>query len=328
MKKLIFFLLLSIKYAPIPVRNYAFKDIFITPIIENENNKITFAFENKGGGNITIYSRVSYLDNLEEITLFSKNIGKVVNYEDYFYINTKYIENDNTFLNFSAWSDYQEVTNVSFTLFKRTNNYITIKNDDSFYDEVAGQYTDNLGRRQYFEESISFEGVNDYYEANSFYIDLDFLVIDYYSQYDPNYLENKVVNLEIIDEENIFPLISNINGKKVFEFELHKKENEKFYLSLRDKIYLNKTTNLISKENKEGFVRVDRIYIPKNRSTRKLDLELKFTNFGYQNLLLNMYFVYEFAYNLIGACSSSLNCIEINESNYYPPNSERIEVKI
>ena len=113
--------------------------------------------------------------------------------------------------------------------------------------------------------------------------------------------------------KNVDGVFNDIAKTKSVEFPLSLKETSTgVTLQLKDKLYVDKQTLLLSKTKKEGYVETKHIYLPRNemRNQDKFTGYLVFQNFGIDKSLLRHDFSFNALKNIVGDCQNSQFCIQ------------------
>lgn len=185
------------------------------------------------------------------------------------------------------------------------NNYLYFgvmeKEEQNFCFEAGGNNIFNAGSITYYdgsEISLVEEIVNfsSYKSEQDHQTDLryDFNNLTFYYQNDiANVLYFSGATISFYNVAHLFPHIKpNLDGSITFSLYLVKNDNE-ISIRLIQKVFLNKTTNHISKSLVPGYIATEKIYFPKHglELNNLYEAKLKIYRFGYlrQN--------YEYSFN-------------------------------
>lgn len=305
---------LALSYVLPNNKSNRFKDIYITPI--NNDTVINFSYVVGITSDVSFTIYIEYPDKTLNY-LYKNRVSIVFNYSDSFPLYKKHLKegsslvfnansaNGNSFLRFDL-----KCQSESFDLLKQQH----------FYLEDAVQYLNDNEIINYANETIEFNELShnlDLVLPYLFYNHIWFSQDSYFFQEDLQFDE---ITMEIEDKNNIFPLLTHKEDKVIINFELENK-NGMYYLSLLDKLYVYNGTLILSNSPKEGFVRTNYLYIPKNCSKDEFDITIYFKNLGLQKVNCYYNYVLRRKNKFIGTCSTSLYCVHIDESNdYYDTN--------
>jgi len=320
MKKLLLFLLVMQSAPVITKTTNCFKDIFLNPLIENEDLLLNYSFEVEKPQFVNFSFTFTYEDG-SNVTFDTKRFYIVNTITQAIYAKANLIK-DNSILKMTAsGTSFFKSIEFTITVVSKKPKNISISNN-TFHKENAIQYLDDTGHVHANDETIIIKHRSIYTSSIPF-LDLSPISVIYKTYYPYENFEGSKVTIKILDPLNIFPLLSE-NGIFALNYELIKTSNDTYKLSLYDKLYLDHATGLTSRTSKEGFSQVDKLYFPKNKDNFKLSFYLVINNLGLQRLYASRRIVFNFQ-DYIGACSSAKYCVQIKESSIH---SDENEVKI
>lgn len=320
MKKLLLFLLVMQSAPVIKKTTNCFKNIFLNPLIENEDLLLNYSFEVETPQLVNFIFSFEY-DDGSSLRIDSQSYYIVNSITQYLHAKANTIK-DNSILRMAAYGT-TFIKNIEFTIStisKTPQNFSPLNN--TFYKENAVQYLDDTGHVHANDEKITIKHRSIYTSPIPF-LDLSPISFIYETYYPYENFEGSKIQIRILDPLNVFPLLS-INGEFILNYELIKNADGEYKMMLNDKLYLDNVTNLICRNPKEGFSQVNKLYIPKNKDNFKLSVYLLINDLGQQRLYAARKIVFNFV-DYVGACNSAKNCIKINESNIH---SDENEVKV
>lgn len=320
MKKLLLFLLVMQSAPVIKKTTNCFKNIFLHPLFENEDFLLSYTFEVDKPQFVTFVFSFEYADGSKVV--FDSDGHHILNTTTYTTNAKAELIKDNSLLKITASSaNFYKTVEFAISTISRTPKKIAALNN-VFYKENAIQYLDDTGHVHANDEKITIKHRGIYSSSYPF-LDLSSISFVYETYYPYANFEGSKVQIKILDPLNIFPLLS-VNGEFLLTFELTKSSNDTYKMNLYDKLYLDPVTYLTSPNPKEGFIKTNRLYLPKNSDNLKLDFYLLISDLGLQRLYATRKIVCNFS-DYVGSCSSSKYCVELNESDMH---SSENEVKI
>ncbi|MCH5179880.1 MAG: hypothetical protein J1F32_01535 [Erysipelotrichales bacterium] len=301
---------LALSYISPNSKSNRFKDIYITPI--SDDIVINFSYVVGTTSDVRFSIFIEYPDSLP-IYLYTNTVSIVFNYSDSFPLFKRHLKDDASLI-FKANS----INGSSYLRFdlKSQNETYDLLEQRYFYLEDAVQYLSDREIINYANETIEFNELNHNLDLSLPYLFYDHIYFSQDSYFFQDELQFDEITMEIMDKNNIFPLLTHKEDTVIINLELEKKNNM-YYLSLLDKLYVYNDTLILSNSPKDGFVRTNYLYIPKNCLEEQFDITIKFKSLGLQKI--NCYYNYILWRNkkFVGSCSSSLNCVRISESNDY-----------
>lgn len=299
-----------------------FKDIFLNPLIENEDLLLdysfevekpqfvnfTFSFKYEDGSSAIFASERFFISNTITQTLYAK---------------ANLIKDNSTLIMSASGTSFFKNVNFTISVISKTPKKIGTTSN-KFYMENAVQYLDDTGHVHSNSEQITIKHRGVYAIPKPF-LDLSAIKFVYNTYYPYENFEGSKVIIKVSDPLNLFPLLSE-NGLFALHYELIKNPDSTYSLSLYEKLYLDPVTYLTSRWPKEGFSQVDKLYFPKNKNNFKLSTQLVINDLGQQRLYATRKIVFNFG-DYIGACSSAKYCVQIKESDVHS-NENEVKIKL
>ncbi|MCH5171864.1 MAG: hypothetical protein J1F31_03415 [Erysipelotrichales bacterium] len=297
-------------YAIPTVKANRFKDIYITPISDNTIISFSYVVGLTSEVNFSIY--IEY-QNEPRNYLYSNKVNITFNFSDEFLLFKEHVK-ENSYLVFEAKSSNSS-SYIKFDLKTQNNNHNLLE-QSTFYLEDAIQYIDDRETIHYANETIEFNDLSGELDLTLPYLFYDHICFTKSSYFFQEELPIEKIVMKISDKNNIFPLLNHEGDYAIVNFELTNK-NDRYFLSLLDKIYVYNDSLILSSSPKEGFVRTSYLYIPKNCSETEFEITFCFKNLGIQKLNCYYRYILHRKKRYVGGCSTSLNCVKIDESNNY-----------
>ena len=287
-----------------------FQDIYITPI--SEDIMINFSYEVGHTSEVKFLIYIEYEDKSPNY-LYKNTVNIIFNFTDGFLLFKEHVK-ENSYLIFEA-SSSDSSSYLRFDLKTQNNNYDLLK-QNTFYLEDAIQYLDDRETIHYASETIEFNELISDLDLTLPYIFFDHIWFKEDSYFFQDELQFEEIVMKISDENNVFPLLKHDGNDAIIHFELINKNN-RYYLSLLDKIYVYNDALMLSSSLKEGFIRTNYLYIPKNCSATEFKITIFFKNLGLQKINCYYSYILHRKERYIGSCSTSLNCVRISDSDDY-----------
>lgn len=295
-----------------------FKDIYITPVA----NDIAVQFSYVVGKNSEVEFLI-YIENKDNTHyyLYRKTVYIAFNFTDDFMLFKERVK-ENSYLVFQAKS-IDSSSYIRFEL-KQQNKIYNLLEQNTFYMEDAIQYLDDREVIHYANETIDFNNLTDEMDLILPYIPYNHIWLTQKSYFFQDELDIDEITVKILDKNNVFPLLNHVDDYAIIYFELESKNNQ-FYLSLLDKLYVHTDSLTLSSVPKEGFIRTNYLYLPKNCSENDFKVTIHFKNVGLQKINCYYDYILHRKERYVGSCSSSFNCIKIKESfDYFDTNMSEV----
>ncbi len=284
-----------------------FKDIFITPISDKQYISFSFIVNNPCDTEFKIYVETP---GCQDTYLYRNKVYILLNFSDQFLL-PKEIIFDNSCLIFMAKSN----TSSSFLRFdlKVQNPLYNLNEYTTFTMEDALQYLDDRETIHYAQETLNFNNLANNLVLSRPFLPFSHISITQESNFYMDYLTFDEIVMRILDKENLFSLFKHKNNYVDIRLELEK-IGQNYKLSLLDKLYVHNEKLLLSSQPKEGFVRTNYIYLPKNCTKRLFKIEIQFKNLGIQKINCKYDYNIEIKEKYFGSCSTAKHCVQIEES--------------
>ena len=161
--------------------------------------------------------------------------------------------------------------------------------------------------------SYTFDGFDGVYMPDYYH---KIRLNDFNIKFDTYYREFFSTNVSLIIQ-NVDGVFDDISKTNEVEFPLSIKDTANgCSFNLKDILYVNKETLMLSKTAKDGYVSTKHIYLPRNemRNQDKYTAYLVFTKFGLDKSLLRYSFSLHALKNIVGDCRNSEYCIQRTDS--------------
>lgn len=182
---------------------------------------------------------------------------------------------------------------------------------------------DRYGKSRQGREIINFLGFSPLIDVNTYlFFDISCLRINYENEFDDFSCES--INLFIKGEKNLFPKLPYNNQDQGYCFDMalqYDESDNNYLLVFNENFYVDPSTQMMSNTLNDGFIKTQRLFLPKNdfSNNKYLDFKIVISELGSNDITINYEATIGFSHNLIGENGDFIienNCSQTFSGNY------------